>query len=489
MNPANGKEIPIYISDYVMMGYGTGAIMAVPAHDERDYEFATKFGIDIIEVIKGGDISKEAYTGDGEMVNSEFLNGISTKKEAIAKMLDFLAEKGVGEKGVQYKMKDWAFNRQRYWGEPIPIIHCPHCGMVGVPYEELPLRLPDVENFAPGEGGESPLAKIESFVNCTCPKCGGAAKRETDTMPQWAGSSWYFLRYCDPKNTEALASMDALNYWMPVDWYNGGMEHVTRHMIYSRFWHRFLYDIGAVNTEEPYAKRTAQGLILGPDGDKMSKSKGNVVDPNDVVDAFGADVLRVYILFMGDYASAAPWNDSSVKGCKRFLDRAAGLVDMASGTGVTAKLESAFHKTIKKVSEDIEEMKYNTAIAAMMTLINTIYEVGSLTKDELGIFVRLLSPFAPHLCEEIWETLGNDTFCALASWPQYDEAKTKDAMIEVAVQVNGKLKSVVALPADCEQDEAIAIATADEKVKEAIEGKTIVKTIVIKNKIVNIVVK
>ena len=347
INPANGKEIPIYISDYVMMGYGTGAIMAVPAHDERDYEFAKKFGIDIIEVISGGNIEEAAYTGDGEMVNSDFLNGIKTKKEAIAKMLAYLTEKGIGEKGVQYKMKDWAFNRQRYWGEPIPIIHCPHCGMVGVPYEELPLRLPDMENFEPGEGGESPLAKVESFVNCTCPKCGGAAKRETDTMPQWAGSSWYFLRYCDPNNADALASKEALDYWMPVDWYNGGMEHVTRHMIYSRFWHHFLYDIGVVPHDEPYAKRTAQGLILGPDGEKMSKSKGNVVDPNDVVEEYGADVLRVYILFMGDYGAAAPWSPSSIKGCKRFLERVEGLMYMAKGNGATPKLESAFHKAIK----------------------------------------------------------------------------------------------------------------------------------------------
>ncbi len=489
INPANGKEIPIYISDYVMMGYGTGAIMAVPAHDDRDYEFARKFGIDIIEVIKGGNIDEAAYTGDGEMVNSDFLNGIATKKEAIAKMLTYLEEKGVGEKGVQYKMKDWAFNRQRYWGEPIPIIHCPTCGMVGVPYEELPLRLPDVENFVPGEGGESPLAKIDSFVNCTCPKCGGAAKRETDTMPQWAGSSWYFLRYCDPHNENALASKEALDYWMPVDWYNGGMEHVTRHMIYSRFWHHFLYDIGVVNTAEPYAKRTAQGLILGPDGDKMSKSKGNVIDPNDVIDVYGADVLRVYILFMGDYASAAPWNDSSVKGCKRFLERVAGLSDMVSGDGVTAKLESSFHKTIKKVTEDIEDMKFNTAIAALMTLINSIYDEGSLTRDELGIFVRLLCPFAPHLCEELWESLGNKELCAVAQWPVYDEAKTIDSTVEVAVQVNGKLKGVILVPADAEEAEVIATATADAKVSEAIEGKTVVKTIVIKNKIVNIVVK
>ncbi len=489
INPANGKEIPIYISDYVMMGYGTGAIMAVPAHDERDYDFAKKFGIDIIEVIKGGNIEEAAYTGDGEMVNSEFLNGITTKKEAIAKMLEFLGSKGVGEKGIQYKMKDWAFNRQRYWGEPIPIIHCEKCGMVGVPYEELPLRLPNMENFAPGEGGESPLAKIDSYVNCKCPKCGGDAKRETDTMPQWAGSSWYFLRYCDPHNTEKFASEEALKYWLPVDWYNGGMEHVTRHLIYSRFWHRFLYDIGAVPVDEPYAKRTAQGLILGPDGDKMSKSKGNVVDPNDVVDEYGADVLRVYILFMGDYASAAPWSESSVKGVKRFLDRVAGLCDMAKGEGATAKLESSFHKTIKKVSRDIEEMKFNTAIAAMMTLINEIYEVGTLTKDELGIFARLLCPYAPHLCEEIWAELGNKELCAVAEWPQYDEAKTIDASVEIAIQVCGKFKGTITLPADSAKDDVIAAVKASEKVASAIEGKTIVKEIFVPNKLVNIVVK
>ena len=489
INPANGKEIPIYVADYVMMGYGTGAIMAVPAHDERDYDFAKKFGIDIIEVIKGGDISKEAYTGDGEMVNSEFLNGIATKKEAIAKMLEYLAQKGVGEKGIQYKMKDWAFNRQRYWGEPIPIVHCEHCGMVGVPYEELPLRLPNMENFAPGEGGESPLAKIDSFVNCTCPKCGQPAKRETDTMPQWAGSSWYFLRYCDPHNTEAFASKEALDYWLPVDWYNGGMEHVTRHLIYSRFWHRFLYDIGEVPVDEPYAKRTAQGLILGPDGDKMSKSKGNVVDPNEVVDKFGADVLRVYILFMGDYASAAPWNEDSVRGCKRFLDRVAGLLDMANGDGVTAKLETSFHKTIKKVSTDIEEMKFNTAIATLMSLINEIYDNGSLTCDELGIFARLLCPFAPHLCEEIWESLGNKELCALAKWPEWDEAKTVDSTVEIAVQVSGKLKFTKEIPADTSKEDAIALVKADERMAQYLEGKTIVKEISVPGKIVNIVVR
>ncbi len=489
INPATGKEIPIYISDYVMMGYGTGAIMAVPAHDERDYDFAKKFGIEIIEVIKGGDISKEAYTGDGEMVNSGFLNGIETKKEAIAKMLEYLGEKGLGEKGVQYKMKDWAFNRQRYWGEPIPIVHCPKCGMVGVPYEELPLKLPNMENFAPGEGGESPLAKVEEFVNCTCPKCGGAAKRETDTMPQWAGSSWYFLRYADAHNENAFADPEKLKYWLPVDWYNGGMEHVTRHMIYSRFWHRFLYDIGAVPVDEPYAKRTAQGLILGPDGDKMSKSKGNVVDPNDVVNEYGADVLRVYILFMGDYASAAPWNDSSVKGCKRFLDRVAALTDLVKGTGVTAKLESAFHKTVKKVTEDIEDMKFNTAIAAMMSLINTIYEVGSLTADELKTLLKLLCPFAPHICEEMWETLGEKNFLSMTAWPEWDEAKTVDAEIEIAVQVSGKLRATITIAADASKEDAIAAALADERIQAAIAGKNVVKEIYIPGKIVNIVAK
>ena len=488
INPVNGKEIPIYTADYVMMGYGTGAIMAVPAHDERDYEFAKKFGIDIIEVIKGGDIEKEAYTGDGEMVNSDFLNGIATKKEAIEKMLEYLGGKGIGEAGVQYKMKDWAFNRQRYWGEPIPIVHCPKCGMVPVPYEELPLRLPEIKEFAPGEGGESPLAKIDSYVNCSCPKCGAAAKRETDTMPQWAGSSWYFLRYIDPKNDNRLADMDQMKYWLPVDWYNGGMEHVTRHMIYSRFWHKFLYDIGEVPTAEPYAKRTAQGLILGPDGDKMSKSKGNVVDPNEVVDAYGADVLRVYILFMGDYASAAPWSESSVKGCKRFLDRVAELPSIVSAEN-NAKLESSFHKMVKKVSSDIEEMKFNTAIATMMGLLNEIYENGSLTQDQLITFIKTLCPFAPHLCEEMWESLGGEGFCSQASWPTYDEAKTVDQTVELPIQINGKVRGKVELPLNADRDTALAIAKAVPSVASFIEGKTLVKEIVVPNKIINIVVR
>lgn len=490
INPVNGKEIPIYISDYVMMGYGTGAIMAVPAHDTRDYEFAKKFGIDIIEVIKGGDISKESYTGEGECVNSGFLDGIKNKKEAIEKMADYLSEKGIGEKGVQYKMKDWAFNRQRYWGEPIPIVYCPHCGMVPVPYEELPLKLPKVENFEPGSDGESPLAKIESFVNCKCPKCGADAKRETDTMPQWAGSSWYFLRYIDPHNDKVFADKDKLKYWGEVDWYNGGMEHVTRHMIYSRFWHKFLYDIGEVPYDEPYAKRTAQGLILGPDGDKMSKSKGNVVDPNDVVDEYGADVLRTYVLFMGDYEKAAPWSKSSVKGCKRFIDRVWALQDiLTEGDGYSKELESAFHKTIKKVSEDIEGMKFNTAIAALMTLLNDIYNKGSINNAELKTFVTLLNPFAPHVTEEIWAAQNYGGMLADGHWVDFDEAKCIDDEIEIVAQINGKVRAKLMIPAEIESAEAIELAKKDPAIAAAIEGKNVVKELYVKGRLVNIVVK
>lgn len=489
INPITNKEIPIYISDYVMMGYGTGAIMAVPAHDSRDYDFAKKFGIDIIEVIKGGDISKEAYTGDGEMVNSGELNGISNKKEAIEKMLEVLEKLGCGEKGVQYKMKDWAFNRQRYWGEPIPIVHCPKCGMVAVPYEELPLKLPKVDNYEPGTDGESPLAKIESYVNCKCPKCGGDAKRETDTMPQWAGSSWYFLRYCDPHNDKEFASQEALKYWMPVDWYNGGMEHVTRHMIYSRFWHKFLYDMGLVPTSEPYAKRTAQGLILGPDGEKMSKSRGNVIDPNDVVEEYGADVLRLYVLFMGDYEKAAPWSQSSIKGCKRFADRVWALQDMLiDGETYRDELKSKLHKTIKKVSEDIEGMKFNTAIAAMMTLINDIYAVGTINKAELKSLCIMLNPFAPHITEEIYQNCFGEIL-SNQKWVSYDEAFCKDDMIEIVVQINGKLKTKLMVSADADKDTVLASAMQEEKVKEALDGKNVLKQIYVPNKLVNFVAK
>lgn len=490
VNPVTGGNIPIYISDYVMMGYGTGAIMAVPAHDQRDWEFAKKFGINIIQVIKGGDIEKEAYAGDGEMINSDFLNGYTDKKSSIERMIEYLTEKGIGEKGVQYKMKDWAFNRQRYWGEPIPIVHCPHCGLVPVPYEELPLRLPEVENFEPGTDGESPLAKIDSFVNCKCPKCGGDAKRETDTMPQWAGSSWYFLRYIDPNNDKVFADAEKLKYWMPVDWYNGGMEHVTRHLIYSRFWHKFLYDIGEVPCDEPYMKRTAQGLILGPDGEKMSKSKGNVVDPLDVVEKYGADVLRTYILFMGDYGQATPWSDNSVKGCKRFLDRVWGLNEIVrDGKGYTPSMETAFHQTIKKVSSDYDAMKFNTAIAALMTLINRIYDEGSLSKKELSDFLILLNPVAPHMTEEMWEMNGFDGMLCEQKWVEYDEAKTVESTIDIPVSVCGKLRGVISVPADADKDTVIAAAKADEKVQSFISGKTIVKEIFVPGRMVNIVVK
>ena len=488
INPVNGKEIPIYISDYVMMGYGTGAIMAVPAHDDRDYDFAKKFGIDIIEVIKGGNIEEAAYAGEGELVNSEFLNGITSKREAIDTMAEYLQKNGIGEKGVQYKMKDWAFNRQRYWGEPIPIVHCEKCGMVAVPYEELPLKLPQVENFEPGQDGESPLAKIDSYVNCKCPKCGADAKRETDTMPQWAGSSWYFLRYIDPNNNEALADSEKLKYWGQVDWYNGGMEHVTRHMIYSRFWHKFLYDLGVVPNDEPYAKRTAQGLILGPDGDKMSKSKGNVVDPNEVVDEFGADVLRAYVLFMGDYEKAAPWSASSVKGCKRFIDRTWGLQDiLVDGDAYSKELETAFHKTIKKVTEDIENMKFNTAIAALMTLLNTIYDKGAINKAELKTFVTLLNPFAPHVTEEIWAQQGFGGMLANGNWVDFDEAKCVDDEIEIVAQINGKVRAKLMIPAEIEAADAIALAK--KELADSIEGKQIVKELYVKGRLVNIVVR
>ena len=532
VNPVSGREIPIYISDYVMMGYGTGAIMAVPAHDERDYEFAKKFGIDIVEVIKGGDVSREAYTGDGEMVNSDFLNGLTNKKDSIARMLAYLEEKGIGEKGVQYKMKDWAFNRQRYWGEPIPIVHCPHCGMVPVPYEELPLRLPQISNFEPGEGGESPLAKIDSFVNCQCPRCGGDAKRETDTMPQWAGSSWYYLRYVDPHNPDCIADPEKLKYWMPVDWYNGGMEHVTRHMIYSRFWHKFLYDIGVVPTAEPYQKRTSHGMILGLNphnfanlpaeeqkklleeygsqkaaekaleekyGEmarhpvvKMSKSLGNVVNPDDVVDAYGADTMRLYEMFMGDFEQAAPWQTSAIAGCNRFLDRVWGLSEkLVEGEGYRPALETLMHQTIKKVGSDIEGLKMNTAIAQLMTLVNALYDNGGATRAEYETLVQLLNPFAPHMTEELWEKLGHTHAQQLAyyPWPSYDEAKCVEATVEIAVQVNGKVKARLTVPADITAEDAIAAAKAEPAVAAALEGKTLVKEIYVKGRLVNLAAK
>ena len=487
VNPVNQKEIPIFIADYVMMGYGTGAIMAVPAHDERDWEFAKKFGVDIIPVIEGGDIEKAAYTGNGPMINSDFLNVYDNKKDSITAMLAFLEEKGIGHKGVQYKMKDWAFNRQRYWGEPIPLVHCPKCGTVGVPYEELPLTLPDVENFEPGTDGQSPLARIDSFVNCSCPKCGHPAKRETDTMPQWAGSSWYYLRFIDPHNDECFCDKEKMKYWMPVDWYNGGMEHVTRHLLYSRFWHQFLYDIGEVNTPEPYAKRTYQGLILGPDGDKMSKSKGNVVDPIDVIERYGADTLRTYVMFMGDYMAATPWSEQSANGCKRFLDRVWRLQDMVQGEGESKDMRAKVHGCVKKVTDDIEHMKFNTAIAAMMTLVNDFYSKGSITRDELHTLLVLLDPFAPHIAEEMNEILGYAEPLYRTPWPTYEESALVADTVEYGIQINGKVRARLSLSADLDKAAVEQAARTAEAVQPFLSGKTVRKVIVVKN-IVNIVV-
>lgn len=488
INPVNNKEIPIYISDYVMMGYGTGAIMAVPAHDDRDYDFAKKFGIDIIPVIDGGDINKEAYTGDGLHINSEFLNGLN-KQDAINKMLEFLEEKGCGEAGVQYKMKDWAFNRQRYWGEPIPIVHCKNCGDVAVPYDELPLKLPEVENFEVGTDGESPLAKIDSFVNCKCPKCGMDAKRETDTMPQWAGSSWYFLRYIDPNNTNEFASKEKLNYWMPVDWYNGGMEHVTRHVIYSRFWYHFLYDLGLVPTKEPYMKRTAQGLILGPDGEKMSKSRGNTIDPNTIVDMYGADTLRCYVLFMGDYGLESPWNEASIKGISRFIEKLIKLKDkVVEKCEYTKDLEFIINKTIKKVGLDYEAMKFNTAISELMKLANAYSEKEEITSLDYRVLLQLLNPVSPHITEELNEQIGYEPIC-LSTWPLYDEEKLVETSFDIAVQVNGKLRATINININDSEEDIKTKALNAPNVINHTKDKEIVKIIVIKNKIVNIVVK
>ena len=492
INPVNGREIPIFISDYVLISYGTGAIMAVPAHDTRDWEFAKKFDLPIIEVVKGGDVEKEAFTdcATGVMVNSGILDGL-TVDEAKVKITEFLTEKGIGHKKVNFKLRDWVFSRQRYWGEPIPIVKCDDCGYVPIPESELPLRLPMVESYEPTDTGESPLANMTEWVETTCPCCGKKAYRETDTMPQWAGSSWYYLRYMDPHNSEALASKEALDYWHQVDWYNGGMEHTTLHLLYSRFWHKFLYDIGVVPTKEPYAKRTSHGMILGANGEKMSKSRGNVVNPDDIVNEYGADTLRMYEMFIGDFEKAAPWSTNSVRGCRKFIERFWNLQEMVTGEDfIRPELEKEFHKTIKKVGNDIENIKFNTAIAALMALINSIYATGKVTKKELAIFAVLLNPFAPHVTEEVWEacSLGKGII-AESSWPEYDEAKCVDDTIEIVAQVNGKIKAKLTITADAAQDEVLAMAKSEPKVAEAVEGKNIVKEIYIKGRLVNIVVK
>ena len=494
VNPATGKAVPMFVSDYVLMGYGTGIVMGVPGHDQRDWDFATKFGLPIVEVVKGGDITKEAFTlkdDTGTMVNSGFLNGM-TVKEAIPAMKKYAVDQGWGHEKVNYKLRDWVFSRQRYWGEPIPMISCPKCGWVPVPEDQLPLVLPQVESYEPTDDGESPISKMTDWVNTTCPCCGGPAKRETDTMPQWAGSSWYFLRYMDPHNDKALASKEALDYWSPVDWYNGGMEHTTLHLLYSRFWHKFLYDIGVVPTKEPYHKRTSHGMILGEGGEKMSKSRGNVINPNDVVAQYGADTMRMYIMFIGDFEKAAAWSDNAVKGCKRFLDRVWNLHEgeVAEGEVYSAKNESAIHKTIKKVSDDIENMKFNTAIAALMALVNDFYQNG-VNKADLKALLLMLSPFAPHIVEEMWEHLGfaAEGMACQQSWPVYDESKTVDAEVTIAVQVCGKMKTTVQAPVDSSEDAVLAIAQADGKVAKAIEGKNLVKVIYVKNRLINLIAK
>ena len=492
INPVNGKQIPIFVSDYVLMGYGTGAIMAVPAHDDRDWEFAKKFGCEIIEVVSGGeDVQKAAFTAKDEtgiLVNSDFLNG-KTVKDAIPAMIEWLGEKGIGHAKVQYKLRDWVFSRQRYWGEPIPIVKCDKCGYVALPEDQLPLELPNVTSYEPTDNGESPLAHMTDWVNTTCPCCGGPAKRETDTMPQWAGSSWYFLRYMDPHNDKALASPEALKYWSPVDWYNGGMEHTTLHLLYSRFWHKFLYDIGVVPTKEPYAKRTSHGMILGENGEKMSKSRGNVVNPDEIVDTYGADTMRLYEMFIGDFEKAAPWSPKSIKGCRRFLEHVWALADkVQDGDTYSEQHEVLMNRTIKKVGEDADNLKANTAIAALMTMLNEFYDKG-VNKAEYKTFLALLNPFAPHITEELWQQLGETGLLSVAPWPTYDEAKTVESTVELAVQVNGKLKCTIKLAADADKQTAIDTAMAEEKVQHAIEGKQIVKQIVVPGKIVNLVVK